>query len=71
MNHSSALNVSACFRFRLPSFFYLGLNWEENILVRDEDWFSSLEERVVAAPVKFVYCYVNQKSGCVFGQEAE
>jgi hypothetical protein len=49
----------------------LGLNWGENILVRDEDWFSSLEERVVAAPVKFVYCYVNQTSGFFFAEEAE
>jgi hypothetical protein len=70
MNHSSALNVSACFPFRPLSFLYLGLNWEENILVRDEDWLSSLEERVVAAPVRLVYCYGNKKSGCFSGQEA-
>jgi hypothetical protein len=46
----------------------LGLNWEENISVGDEDWFSSLEESLAAAPVKFVYCYVNQTSGFFFGE---
>jgi hypothetical protein len=39
------------FDFVFLLFFYLGLNWEENVLLRDEDGLSTLGERVVAEPV--------------------
>jgi hypothetical protein len=39
------------FDFAFLLFFYLRLNWEENLLLRDGDGFSTLGELVVAAPV--------------------